>query len=402
MGYFVFSGKRKISLDLRADNAAFLHRQIRPLADPSSAVDEALTEFFSKNRKRFLDKKILVVIPDGTRAFHPGTVLPLLSRHLKKVCKEADFMIALGFHRKLSVPDLRELLGKEFFKNHRVLQHNPAETRFLGNIKDIPLYLNRALFKYDALFTVGEMEPHLYAGISGGVKCISIGLAGKKTILSTHSSGFLSRRGVYPGNTGSNPFQQFLWYAADRLKMEVYSLNIVNNPEKQMTEIFADRAKTSFNKAVLSGKRLFQRDTKGRFDIALVGCDYPKDGSLYQASRLFNYATGRNPVVADGGAVFVFAGLAQKAKSDAERNFENLLKRESISPGYKFAKPGEHRAFKVMEAQRDANVGFITARPLDLPRILCFRSYRDALRWSSEKYGRDFTVAGIPSGFYVI
>jgi len=402
MGYFVFSGKKKISLDLRAANTVFLHRQIRSLANPSPAVDEALTEFFAKNRKRFLDKKVLVVIPDATRAFHPGTVLPLVSRHLKKVCKEADFAIALGFHRKLSVPDLRELLGKEFLKNHRVLQHDPAETRFLGSIKGIPLYLNRALFSYNLLFTVGEIEPHLYAGFSGGVKCISIGLAGKKTILATHSLEFLSRGGVYPGNTGGNPFQQFLWHAVDRLKMPVYSLNIVNNPEKQMAGVFTGRAKPSFEKAVLFGKRLLRRGIKGRFSIALVGCDHPKDTSLYQASRLFNYVTGREPVVAEGGAVFVFAGLSGKAKSDAEKNFEKLLRRRSIPPGYKFARPGEHRAYKVLEARKHAHVGFITARPLDLPHILCFKSYRDALRWSSEKYGSSFTVAVIPSGFYHI
>jgi len=364
--------------------------------------------------------KALVVIPDNTRNFHPKQTLPAVKRRFAKTHKQIDFIIALGLHKKLTRTELEKLLGKRFLKTNRVFQHSPDEVKFLGKVSGVPVYINRRIFSYDTIFTVGVVEPHLYAGFSGGIKCISIGLAGKKTILATHSTKYLMKPGVKLANITTNPFHKFLWQAAAKIDKPIHSLNIVKKnrdsayfsktKNRRCPYFFHGPAKTSFHKAVAAARQAYSCKVKEKFDAVFVGCDETKDRSLYQVSRLFNYCLDLKPVVRKGGAIIVFARLGEKRKSGAEQNFEDALQKK-LPRGYKFKKPGEHRAFKVIQASRYARLAIVTKingtgsfflRKNEPVPFISFPTYAFARRWVEQTYGKCAKIGVIPSGFSFI
>jgi nickel-dependent lactate racemase len=405
MRCFVYSGRKKITLSIDSKNIKFFCKKDTFSSLPSQYVKISLDTFLKKHSNVFLNKKVGVIIPDNTRDFHPHIILSPLLNSLRKVAKNVDCIISLGLHRKLDDKELTNFLGKEIIRNYRVAQHSLRNVKFFRRIKGIGVYLNRGLFLYDVIFTIGVVEPHLYAGFSGGVKCIIIGLSGKKTILRTHSPTFLSQDKVAVANIKNNPFQDFLWEAARHIEVPIYSLNLVENHKKQICFFSLDEAKKSFFESVSFTKKIFGFKVRGKFDVVLVGCDYPKERSLYQASRLFNYVLDRKPIVKKGGAIFIFANLDMENKSEAEGNFEAVIKRNKLPQNYKFKREGEHRAYKVIEASRYANLAIISSSiPKDSfsPVISFYADYQSGLRWAKAKYGGRLRIAVIPFGFSFI
>jgi len=405
MSYFVFSGKKKIRLNLKEYKDVDFLCNKRAFTESSDAnLIRSMKAFFEKNGSHFLDKKVCVVIPDNTRDFHAKKVLKPLSRYLGRLSRNVEFIIALGLHIRLGKSELIELLGVDFIKSNKVIQHSLEEVKSLGQINGTPATLNRRLLSYDLLFTVGVVEPHLYAGFSGGIKGIGIGLAGRKTILHTHSVTYLSQKGVKVSNTRTNPFQKYLWDLYKNFEMPVYSLNIMNNLNKKIAYCSMGEARKSFSETVKHARAFYSYRVRQQYDLLFVGCDSPKESSLYQASRLFNAVLDKKALVKKGGAIFVTADLGGTRKSHAEKNFERIMKRKDRPPSYAFAKPGEHRAGKIFQASQMARLGLITPY---IPRgrythLNFFKDYREGLAWARENLGEDLKIGIIPLGFSFI
>ncbi len=405
MDLFVLSGKRKIPVNLSGfPSVQLLRPKESPKRVPWSALRDSLQGFVDRYARRLTGGKVGVVIPDATRDFHPRQVLPPLAQALRGRCHRVEFLVALGLHRRLTPPELAKFLGSPLLREHRVRQHRLRDVRWLGSVSDIPVSFYRRLLDYDFLITVSVVEPHLYAGFSGGVKGIAIGLSGKETILKTHSVGYLSQKSVRAGNIRTNPFQQFLWHAVDQLDRPILSLNLVQNAEKQLAGYALGEARKSFHDAVRLARRVFTCPVSGQFDVLLIGSDHPKDENLYQSSRLFNNVLEGRRLVRRGGAIVVFANLAGRTQSRAEKSFEAVLRRASLPAAYSFAKPGEHRAFKVLEAARTARLCLLTANPAygRLPCLTVFSNQQALRRWIRETYGPTPRIGVIPAGFSFI
>ncbi len=402
MGYFVLAGKRKVTLNRKCFSSLELlapDQALEPIG--WSSLSQSLQNFVERNNSPFAGKRIGVVIPDPTRDFHPRKILNPLGDALKRQASRIEFIIALGLHRRLSPKALEAFLGRDFLGENRVYQHNLSSARPLGAVSGVPVSINPRLLSHDVLLTVGVVEPHLYAGFSGGVKGIAIGLSGKATILKTHSVAYLSQKSVAAGNIRTNPFQRFLWDAVDQLGRPILSLNIVNNTEKQLAGYAIGEARRSFHDAVRLARRVFACKVSGQFDLLVIGSDHPKEQSLYQSSRLFNYVLEGRRLVRRGGAIVVFAGLEGRGQSRAESNFEGVLRKPSLPAAYPFDKPGEHRAFKVLEAARTARLCLLTPNPPKgrLPCLTVLSDQRALRSWIIERYGRDPRIGVIPAGF---
>lgn len=402
MAYSIFAGKRKVALNRKRLPGLELLVPQQTLAPMGwASLRQSLQSFFEQNAGRFAGKRIGIVIPDPTRDFHGPRILKPLAEALKRQGGQGEFIIALGLHRRLSPKELRDFLGKGFIEENPVFQHSLGSACPLGDMSGVPVSLNRRLLSYDLLMTVGVVEPHLYAGFSGGVKGIAIGVAGKETILKTHSVAYLSQAAVRAGNIRTNPFQRFLWGAVAQLNRPVYSINLVNNGKREMVGYTLGKARTAFREAVGIARSVFNCPVEGRFDALLVGCDHPKDENLYQSSRLFNYLLEGKRLLRPGGAIVVFAGLMGAGKSRAEKNFEAVLRKRSLPPEYAFAKPGEHRAFKVLDAARSARLCLVTANPPEgsMAVLTLFPDARALYPWIDETYGTAARVGVIPAGF---
>ena len=316
--------------------------------------------------------KIIIAVPDFTREAHLKKVLPRLLSRLKKQGipeKDIEIIIGTGLHRPPAQGEIFRNLGS-ISKKIKVSSHNydKNSVAYFGKAKnDVPVYLNKKLKKADAVITVGVVEPHLYAGYSGGSKVTAIGLAGEKTINATHHPRFLDHPGTRICSIKNNPFRDFIEEAAGRLPI-IYSINIINNKNGKLSRIFEGRPGPCFRNAVRYSKKIFERKTKARPDVIICDIPRPKAANIYQASRAFNYLVNtRKSVIKKGSLILVKAGLEEGfGKGLGERRFmRKIMTMKSPEKMIREIKKGgclagEHRAYMVAKAMLKCRLGFIS------------------------------------------
>lgn len=314
--------------------------------------------------------KTIIAVPDFTREAHLGKILPKVLAKLNKkgtAYKDIEILIATGLHRHPTKKEIRYNLG-DIAKKVKIYSHDYKNVFYARNSKrGVPIYLDKRLKEADSIITVGVVEPHLYAGYSGGVKVLSIGLAGEKTINATHHPRFLDHPGTRICSIKGNPFQAFIQETATMLPVE-YSINIVNDENGKILKIFEGKPAPCFKKAVNYSKKIFEKNIKKALDIILCGIPRSKGVNIYQASRAFNYiANTRSPAINNNSLILVNACLEEGfGKGLGEKRFREkmlLLKDPDkliadIKRGGCLA--GEHRAYMVAKALKKAKLGFIS------------------------------------------
>jgi nickel-dependent lactate racemase len=342
-------------------------------------------------------------------------VLPAILKKIDDKKRRVDIIVATGLHVKLGSEAKAKLLGGRIVSRYKVLDHDfgPRDTKMLGRTRrGAPIALDKKIFGYDAIVSIGTVEPHLYAGYSGGAKTVAIGLAGTETVDCTHGTGFLGDPGTRLGSVVGNPFQDALWEIAGKTSL-AYSVNIVNDQSGRPSAIFCGAPREVFAGAVRYARRIYEIDVRGEADIAIAGIGYPKDINLYQASRAVNYiANVERPVVKKGGSIIVCAELADGiGESASEKLFHKTLKaiaspREFLETiARKGCIAGEHRAFMMARPLIDYRVIFVSPgndRIFDGTPIRNFRSPEAALGHARSAYGSSTRTYVIPHALATI
>ncbi|OGW71851.1 MAG: hypothetical protein A2047_02735 [Omnitrophica bacterium GWA2_41_15] len=314
--------------------------------------------------------KTIIAVPDFTREAHLKKILPGLLTKLNKkgtAYKDMEILIGTGLHRHPTKKEIKDNLGN-IAKTVKISSHDYKNVFYAGRSKrNVPIYLDKKLKNADSIITIGVVEPHLYAGYSGGVKVLSIGLAGEKTINATHHPRFLDHPDTRICSIKNNPFQYFIQETASLLPVK-YSINIVNNKFGKILKVFEGKPELCFKKAVDYSGKIFEKKLNKHMDIII--CDIPrsKGVNIYQASRAFNYvANTKNPVIKNNSFILVKANLEEGfGKGLGEKRFmKKTLEMKSpdklineIKKGGCLA--GEHRAYMVAKALKKANLGFIS------------------------------------------
>ncbi len=314
--------------------------------------------------------KIIIAVPDFTREAHLKKILPGLLNKLAGEgvrYKDIEILIGTGLHRQPTKKEIGYNLGSIADKV-KISSHNYKNVFYAARSKrNIPVYLDKKLKNADSIITVGVVEPHLYAGYSGGVKVLSIGLAGEKTINATHHPRFLDHPGTRICSVKNNPFQDFIQETASILPVK-YSVNIINDENGKMVKVFEGKPGPCFRKAIGYSRKAFEKKINRYFDVII--CDIPssKGINIYQASRPFNYVVNaRSPVIKNTSLILVNAGLKEGfGKGLGEKRFmKKMLEMRhpdklisEIKKGGCLA--GEHRAYMVAKALKKAKLGFIS------------------------------------------
>ncbi|MFC1620838.1 lactate racemase domain-containing protein [Candidatus Omnitrophota bacterium] len=310
--------------------------------------------------------KTIIAVPDFTRKAHLKTILPPLLKKLKG--QDVEIIIATGLHRTPTKKEIKDNIGQPHnlagcrTATCEVNVHNyrKRSVAYFGKTKTgVPIYLNKKLKNADSIITVGVVEPHLYAGYSGGTKVVAIGLAGEKTINATHHPRFLDKPGTRICSIKNNPFRRFIEEVSNLLPI-TYSINIVNtNPPK----IFKGAPRASFKKATSYCKKIYEK--KDNKKLGVIICDTPREKSIniYQASRTFNYTTN----IKKNGIILVKADLKEGfGKGLGEKRFMKKMlnmknpKKLIADIKKKGCLAGEHRAYMVAKAMLNARLGFIS------------------------------------------
>ena len=277
----------------------------------------------------------VIAVTDLTRACPDDALVPALLAELNAggiADTEITVIVAVGLHRETSPAEKREKLGA-VVDRVRVVDsdgRDPAKWVDLGPIPPygVPGSTQVLVKEADLVIATGIVEPHQYAGWSGGRKTVAIGCAGEPVITATHGMRFLEDPGVRLAKIEGNPFHETVNEIARRAGLR-FCLNVVTDDQERVVAIEAGEPDAVLRALIVVGERLYTRSIAKQYDIVIAGVGKPKDVNLYQASRAATYLRfAPTPVVREGGAIIIPAQLDEGAGEGAgEQRFLAALER---------------------------------------------------------------------------
>jgi nickel-dependent lactate racemase len=312
--YQIPCGKKIISIQI-PDGVPVKQVEPRKMAsvpNVTRAVEEVLNRPIGTSRLRELVKPnqtVALVVTDITRQLPEEIILPLLLKELEAGgIKRQDItaIVATGTHRANTPEELYKKFG-DIVNQISFVNHDPLDSKGLVDLgissSGIPLVFNRAVAQADIRISTGVIETHLFAGYSGGVKSIAVGVAGEKTIAVTHNYEMLqqTRLGIIEGNE----FRRFLTEATQAIGLH-FIVNVVQTGRKEVVKVVAGDPVKAFNEGVKTARQLYEVEIDQPGEIVVSGVTYPKSRDLYQATRAANVVVfGPQPVVSKGGVILI-------------------------------------------------------------------------------------------------
>jgi lactate racemase len=354
--------------------------------------------------------EVVIAIPDASRPCPSPVVLDQLLAELAHARVHKDrivIAIGCGLHATTSEDEKRTLVGPAVAAKVEVVDAQGIETRTtdLGETSlGTPVLIARRVAEAAFVIGVGVVEPHLYAGFSGGVKAVAIGCAGEPTIAWTHRPAFISEPGVLLGQLQGNPFHETLREIAARTPLRAV-VNVVVDEHGSVVSTAAGEPVATQASLARAHRAAWLRPASERYDVIVAGVPHPKSDSLYQASRAATYlALQAAPALADGGLIVLCADLPHGAgQGPGERNHARIL--AAASPAAVIERglreplgPGGQRAFvmaRVLERYRVAVAGDGDAALLERLGIESYRDIEDAIRAAEARLGRRARVLAI-------
>ncbi|TME76945.1 MAG: nickel-dependent lactate racemase [Chloroflexi bacterium] len=277
----------------------------------------------------------VIAVTDLTRDCPDDVLVPPLLDELNAGGIADDrvmVIVAVGLHRATTDAEKREKLGGVVHRV-RVVDSNGRDPSQWADLGPIPPYgvpgsTQRIVKDADVVVATGIVEPHQYAGYSGGRKTVAIGCCGEPVITATHGMRFLEDPGVRLAKIEGNPFHETITEIARRAGLR-FCLNVVTDDAGRVVAVAAGAPDDVLRELVAVAARLYTRPIAKQYDIVIAGVGKPKDANLYQASRAATYLRfAPTPVVREGGAIIIAAQLDEGAGDGAgERRFLAALER---------------------------------------------------------------------------
>jgi len=307
------------------------------------------------------DDSVAIVVTDLTRATPDAELVDALCTELARAGvgrEQVTVVVGLGLHRPMTDAELAAMLGEYA---DLAVNHDPEETVTVGRVDGVPIECNRRVANADRVLATGMVEPHQYAGFSGGGKTVAIGAGGEPFIKYTHGPDLLAEPGVRLGRTADNPFRAAVDAAGEACGLE-FCLNVTHGPAG-ILDAAAGEPRSVVETLAESAREALSVDIDGGYDAVIAGVGAPKDATLYQASRAATYvALGATDPLVQGGRLVVPATLAEGAgDGTGERRFYDRLAGassadtlyEEMRSGYE---PGAQRAFVVARVLKDYEI----------------------------------------------
>ena len=276
----------------------------------AAIVQEALEHPIGTPRLRELakgKKKVVLVTSDHTRAVPSRLTLPLLLAEIRAGQPDADItiLIATGLHRPTTEEEQRRMFGDQIVDQEHIAVNNAFCEADFVDLGTLPsgagFYVNRLAAECDLLVTEGFIEPHFFAGFSGGRKSILPGISGRETIFHNHAfsldaAQLRSNPAIGNGVLKGNPLHEDMCEAAGLVK-NLFIVNLVMNAQMQLAAILSGHYLTSWEAACRMVDRIYQVDVPEKADVIVASCGgFPKDISLYQGTKTIdNIESGLKP-----------------------------------------------------------------------------------------------------------
>ncbi len=411
--------RTRLSADVPDENCLGVFEPELPqaAADPVRSVKEAMAAPIGSPRLAELaagKKNAVIITSDHTRPVPSRFIMPEILAELRRGSPAIDItiLVATGFHRATTREELVGKLGEAIVDREKIVIHDSTDRSAMVRLGTLPsggeCLVNRLAVETELLVAEGFIEPHFFAGFSGGRKSVLPGVASCETVLANHCSEFIRSPYARTGNLEDNPIHRDMLYAAGVANL-AFIVNVVIDAEKRIVRTFAGHRE----KAHLAGCE-FLRSLAGirvpEADIVVTGNGgYPLDQNLYQAVKGM---TAGEAVCRPGGVIVMVAGCSDghggegfyHGMAGASSPLEVLEKAAKVPRDQTPPDQWEYQilarilaSFKVILVTADCDHDMLRQMHLDAARTL-----EEALAKAFLIAGPQSRVAVIPDGVAVI
>ncbi len=389
---------------------------IEPEGSAEELIKQALYNPISIERIRDVVSprdKIAIITTDFTRSCPDDIIVPLIVKELNEGgVKDEDISIVIGtgMHRPRTDEEIKENLGEDIFDRIRIVNHDARDESNLINLgktsSGAPIIVNNEVFESYEIISTGVIEPHLYAGYSGGSKGLAVGVAGEEFIEYTHSPRYFDDPGTRLGVIDDNPFQKALQEVAQTVGL-TFIINVIRNQAGQVVKAVAGSMYEAFREGVDFADRVCKVKVSRKADIVIGGVGYPKDSNLYQASRAATYLTASQETIVKKGGMIIIPAQCEEGvgKGLGEQRFYEMMREATpdkiinrVRSGR--CRPGQHRAYMVARTMRYAEVMFVGTKIPDQVqemKLLHAKDMEEALEIAFSRKGVKATVHVVPN-----
>jgi len=390
---------------------------VAALADPAAAVRDALRAPIATRPLRELvssGQRVAISVCDGTRAQPRPLLLDAMLAELDGIVRPDDVtvVVATGTHRANTPAELRAMLGERVLAACHVVNHdarNQASLVDLGIMgAGVPVTLARAWMDADVRITTGLVEPHFFAGFSGGAKMVAPGLAGLETVLTLHDAARIGHPRATWGVIEGNPVQDDVREIARRTGVD-FSVEVVLNQTHEPAAVFAGELFAAHAAACEVVRRTTMQPVASRFDVVVTtNSGWPLDQNLYQCVKGMSAAA---QITAPGGTI-VCAAECRDGLPDHGAFARLLQSRDSPAallamieaPGHRV--PDQWQVQIQARIQRDARVvmyaGHLSPERLRAAHLVPTGDVSGAVRDVLREAGPDARVCVLPDGPRVV
>ncbi|HZW83232.1 MAG TPA: nickel-dependent lactate racemase [Candidatus Deferrimicrobium sp.] len=404
-------GKQGLNIEVPNHSKVIEPQHLPGLQDEHSAVIEALRNPIGSKPLREMVKltdKVAIVISDITRPTPNHKLVPWLLEELSQVPPEQFIIInGTGTHRDQSREELVEMLGEEIVNKIKIVNNHCQEPDALVKVGSsrfgCDVYLNKEYVQADFRIVTGFIEPHFFAGFSGGPKGIMPGIAGIDTILTFHNSRMIGDPLATWGIIQDNPLQEMAMEINSLCKPN-FILNVTLNGEKDITRVFAGELEEAHRAGCAFVKEHAMIACENRFDVVITSnSGYPLDQNLYQAVKGMSAA---HKIVKKGGTIICAAECSDGLPNHG--NYAQILKmRDTPQELLEMINDSSFRMFDQWQVQRQAMIqtwadvivySSLAEEEVRQAKFLPTKDISQTVRDLENKYGENISVAVLPLG----
>jgi nickel-dependent lactate racemase len=352
--------------------------------------------------------KVAIVISDITRPTPNHKLVPWIIEELSHVPKENFVVInGTGTHRDQTTQELVQMLGESVVDSIRVINHHCHNKDELVNVGHsqfgCDVYLNKEYVEADCRIVTGFIEPHFFAGFSGGPKGIMPGIAGIDTILTFHNARMIGDPLSTWGNMMNNPLQD-MTREVNRMCKPHFMLNVTLNKSKEITQVFGGELFEAHDQGCAFTKQHAMIPVEGRFDVVITSnSGYPLDQNLYQAVKGMSAA---HKIVKEGGTVICAAECSDGIPNHG--NYAEILQmRKTPHEILEMINNDTFQKFDQWQVQKQAVIqvwadvymhSSLADEDVEKAMLKSTHDIEATLEELKKKYGNNMTVAVLPLG----
>lgn len=404
-------GKGSIPVNVPDDAEVIEPRHLAGLADEKAAVVAAMRKPFGTRPLKEMVKPtdtVGIVIADITRPTPSHKLVPWIMEELSHVPRENFVVInGLGSHRANTREELIQMLGEDIVNSVKIVQSdafNPDELVYVGtNSYGSKVYFNKTYTQCDFKIVTGFIEPHFFAGFSGGPKGLCPGIASIETILDFHNAEMIGDPNSTWGTIAGNILQNAATQNCLMAKPE-FMINVTLNGEKEITDVFAGDVIEAHRIGCEFVKKHAMYAVDEPFDIVITtNSGYPLDQNLYQTVKGMSAAA---EIVKQDGAIIAVSECSDGLPNHG--NYADILKaRKTPQELLDMINEPSYRLFDQWEAQKQAMIQLkadcylystLDKETVKQAMLKPVENIDETLKQLMEKFGPNARVAVLPLG----